>query len=144
MIEGTRPRYTISERRICWPEPKEPCLNGFCRTCASQSWRPLSTIEAYAREVGGLYAVAYLYGLANEFFATPTRASREDLAAYAATVPVLALKEMATGMPGGTHGKGRAEVQTWVLRFQRDALDESFRLTTRGSWVREEITGGAE
>lgn len=133
-------RYRIGERRICWPEPTDACLAGVCSRCNNHPFRPLGAIQALALTRGKVSLAEYRHGLENEFFSVDTRASREDLEAYAASIGVLALKEMASGMVGGTHGRSRADVVAYVLRFRREVLDESFRLSRRRTWKPEEIS----
>ena len=134
----TELRYTIEERRICWPNPDATCLNGGCIWCDTHPFRKLSTIERYARKAGVLQhrgtgsddAVhAYRYGQLHNFFNVQTRTSRENLAAYGETVGADALKKMAEGMPGGTHARKKEDVLTWLLAHRRWMLDESFRRT---------------
>lgn len=146
----TELRYTIGERRICWPDPDATCLHGGCSYCNDHAFRSLVWVERYARGAGVLphrgigsenALAAYRYGLENEFFNVETRASLPDLVAYGESIGSLALAEMAEGMPGGTHGKKRADVLGYILSRRRADLDESFRLTTRGSWKPEEISG---
>jgi hypothetical protein len=132
--------YQIGERRICWPNPDATCLHGGCMYCDGHPFRKLSTIERYARRVGVLphrgkgeddALHAYRYGLSHDFFNVETRASKEDVTAYAESLGALALRGLADGMPGGTHGKTRAQVLPWLLRHRRALLDESFRLSQR-------------
>lgn len=132
--------YTIGERRICWPQPTDSCLNGSCGHCNEKPFRTLTSIEEYARAQDKAAIASYEYGLANHFFLVETRASKPDLVSYVDSIGVLALKEMATGMVGGTHGKSRAMIVAYVLRHRRDVLDESFRLTRRRTWKPEEIS----
>jgi hypothetical protein len=141
-------RYRIGERRICWPQPDATCLHGGCGHCNDQPFRPLPSIERFARDAGVLphratgqedALNAFRYGLENAFFDTDTRASLSDLVAYGESIGGLALAEMAEGMPGGSHGKKRDDVLAYVLSRRRADLDESFRLTRRGSWRPEEI-----
>jgi len=132
-------QYTIEERRICWPNPDATCLHGGCMWCNDHPFRKLSTIERFARRAGTLphrgrgeedAQHAFQYGLRHAFFNVDTRTSRENVTAYAEGVGVLALKTMADGMPGGTHGRKRDEVLAWLLRYRRGVLDESFRRST--------------
>jgi hypothetical protein len=137
--------YTIAERRICWPTPDATCLNGGCIWCDESPFRTLTTIERYARKAGVLphrghgeddALHAYQYGLRRDFFnRVETRTSRENLAAYAETVGVEALRKMAEGMPGSAHGRKRDELLAWLLRYRRAVLDESFRTTWHASRV---------
>jgi hypothetical protein len=133
-------RYVIGERRICWPNPDATCLNGGCSYCNDHPFRTLASIERYARKAGVLphrgngeddALHAFQYGYSNQFFNAETRASKEDVTAYAESVGSLALRELADGMPGGTHGKSKQQVLPWLLRYRRDVLDESFRLSRR-------------
>lgn len=135
--------YKIGERRICWPQPDATCLHGGCSYCNDQPFKSLSLIEKFARDAGVLphrgkghedALNAYRYGLENWFFHADVRASLPDLVRYGESIGSLALAEMAEGMPGGTHGKKRADILGYVLARRREDLDESFRLTTRGSW----------
>lgn len=135
------PTYTIDERRICWPDPDATCLNGGCSWCNTHPFRKISTIERYANKAGVLphrgkgeddAVHAFRYGLAHHFFNVETRTSRENLVAWLDTVQVLALKAMAEGMPGTTHGKTRAQLVPWLLRYRRMTLNESFRKTYEG------------
>ena len=135
-------RYQIGERRICWPNPTDLCLTGACNQCNRHPFRGLGAIKSLAQALGKVPLAEYQYGLENNFFSTETRASKQDLEAYVNSIGVLALKEMATGMVGGTHGKSRAAVVAYVLRHRRDVLDESFRLTRRRTWKTEEISEG--
>jgi hypothetical protein len=136
--------YVIEERRICWPDPDATCLHGGCGWCNCEPFRKLSSIQRFAMKAGVLPHrgrgeedawKAYQYGLRNEFFNVETRTSRERLAAWAETVGVQAIKAMAEGMPGGTHGRKKDEVLAWAMRHRRDVLDESFRRTWRASQV---------
>lgn len=136
--------YTIDERRICWPKPDATCLHGGCSWCDDNPFRNLTSIERYCRTAGVLphrgkgeqeAMDAYNYGLRNEFFNRDTRTSRENLLAYGESVGVQALKKMAEGMPGGTHGKKKDEVLAWLMLYRRSVLDESFRRTWRASQV---------
>jgi len=135
------PRYTIGERRICWPNPDATCLHGGCGYCNYSPFRSLAQIDRYARRAGVLphrgkgyedARKALQYGLANQFFNVETRTSRENLLAYVETVGVLALKAMAEGMPGSTHGRKREDVAAWLMRHRRAVLDESFKRTYEG------------
>ena len=135
------PRYTIGERRICWPNPDATCLHGGCSYCNYSPFKTLAQIERYAHKAGVLphrgkgyedAKKALQYGLTHEFFNVETRAARDDLMAYAETVGVLALKAMAEGMPGSTHGRKREDVLAWLVRNRRAVLDESFRKTSQG------------
>jgi hypothetical protein len=136
--------YTIEERRICWPKPDATCLHGGCMWCDYEPFRKLFTIERYASRAGVLphrgngeqdAMAAYEYGLRNQFFNRETRTSRENLLAYGETVGVEALKKMAEGMPDGTHGRKKADVLAWLMRYRRSVLDESFRRTWNASQV---------
>jgi len=133
--------YTIDERRICWPDPDATCLNGGCGWCNTYPFRKITTISRYARKAGILphrgngeddAMHALQYGVRHEFFNVETRTAKDNLLAYVDTVQVLALKAMADGMPGTTHGKTRAELVPWLLRHRRMTLDESFRKTYEG------------
>lgn len=129
--------YIIGERRICWPNPDATCLHGGCVHCDAHPFRTLDQIERYARKAGRLTHrgggqadayQAFQLGYNNDFFNVETRASKGDVTLFAGTVGVLALKAMADGIPGGTHGKKRDEILTWMLRHRRTMLDDAFRI----------------
>jgi hypothetical protein len=138
----TRLIYEVAERRICWPNPDATCLNGGCLHCNDHPYRSLRQIARFAAKAGVLphrgsgsddALEAFRYGLSHDFFNADTRAAKEDVAAYTESLGALALRELAFGMPGGAHGRPKAEVMAWLLRYRRDVLDESFRLSQRTS-----------
>jgi hypothetical protein len=136
--------YVIEERRICWPDPDATCLNGGCGWCNTEPFRKLTTIERWAskagtiphRGVGADDALhAFQYGLDRQFFNVETRTSRDRLAAYADSLGVEALKKLAEGMPGGTHGRRKADILAWLMRHRRHMLDDTFKRNWNASQV---------
>jgi hypothetical protein len=132
--------YAIGERRICWPNPDATCLHGGCMYCDQHPFRTLAQIERYARKAGVLphrgkgednALHAFQYGFAHGFFNVETRASYADVKAFTETLGAEALRKLAEGMRGSAHGRKKSELVPWLLRYRRDVLDESFRLSRR-------------
>lgn len=128
--------YTITARKICWPDPDATCLHGGCGYCEGGQWKTLAQLRRYAAKAGVLphrgrgqedAVHALSYGMRNLFFGrVPVRTSKEALEQWTAATSVLALKKMAEGMPH-VHESRKAEVAAWLLRYRRDVLEESYR-----------------
>ena len=66
--------------------------------------------------------------LTDEELATHGLVRDETLEAWVRTVPALALREMADGMPG-RHESSKQTITAWMLEHRRDVLEESYLLS---------------